>query len=93
MPGKRTYNITSLQRGLRVLSLLAKTDCPMSARQLASVTGLPASTLHRFLVNLETAGFLRDDGNGGYHLGVACLALGQAAIGQLELRSLSRPYL
>jgi DNA-binding IclR family transcriptional regulator len=93
MPGKRTYNITALQRGLRVLSLLAKTDVPMSAAQLAQLSGLPASTLHRFLVNLETAGFLRYDGAGSYHLGAACVALGQAAIGQLELRALSRPYL
>jgi len=93
MPGKRTYNITALQRGLRVLSLLSKADSPLSATQLAELSGLPTSTLHRFLVNLETAGFLRCDGTGDYHLGVACVALGQAAIGQLELRALSRPYL
>jgi IclR family acetate operon transcriptional repressor len=93
MLGKRTYNITALQRGLRLLSLFAKAEGPLSATQLAASSGLPSSTLHRFLVNLETSGFLRCDGSGNYHLGIACVALGQAAIGQMDMRALSRPFL
>lgn len=91
--GKRDYNITSLQRGLRLLSLFAKADGGLSATQLAQLSGLPTSTLHRFLVNLESSGFLNCDGSGSYHLGIACVSLGQAAIGQMDMRALSRPFL
>jgi len=37
---------------------------------------LPVSTVHRFLVNLEGAGFLDCGGSGKYHLGIACFSIG-----------------
>jgi IclR family acetate operon transcriptional repressor len=51
------------------------------------------STVHRFLANLVTAGFLNRDGEGTHHLGIACFSIGQAAVGQLDIRRLSLPYL
>jgi IclR family KDG regulon transcriptional repressor len=90
---KRSYNITALQRGLRLLSLFVGPDDAFSATQLTKLSGLPASTLHRFLMNLESAGFLTCDESGNYHLGIACVSLGQAALGQLDIRRLSLPYL
>ena len=93
MKAKRTYNITSLQRGLRLLDLFASADRGLTASQVAKLSGLPVSTVHRFLVNLESAGFLNCSGTGSYHLGVACFSIGQAALGQLDIRRLSLPYL
>jgi IclR family acetate operon transcriptional repressor len=90
---KRSYNITALQRGLKLLSLFAGPDTTYSATQLGKVSGLPASTLHRFLRNLQSADFLSVDEAGNYHLGMACVSLGQAAIGQLDVRRLSLPHL
>jgi DNA-binding IclR family transcriptional regulator len=54
---------------------------------------LPVSTVHRFLANLVTAGFLNRDGEGTHYLGIACFSIGQAAVGQLDIRRLSLPYL
>ncbi|PYX17267.1 MAG: hypothetical protein DMG84_04305 [Acidobacteria bacterium] len=93
MKAKRTYNITSLQRGLRLLDLIAVAERGLTASQIARLSGLPVSTVHRFLVNLESAGFLNCSGTGSYHLGVACFSIGQAALGQLDIRRLSLPYL
>ena len=90
---KRTYNITALQRGLKLLNLFAKADMGLTATQVAKVSGLPISTVHRFLVNLESSGFLHCSGNGTYHLGIACFSVGQAALGHLDIRRLSFPYL
>lgn len=90
---KRSYNITALQRGLKLLTLFAGPDTTYSATQLGKLSGLPASTLHRFLRNLESAGFLSIDEAGNYHLGITCVSLGQAAIGQLDVRRLSLPHL
>ena len=90
---KRTYNITSLQRGLKLLNLFAKAESGLTATQVAKLSALPTSTVHRFLVNLESGGFLNSTSHGTFHLGMACFALGQAALGHLDIRRLSLPYL
>jgi len=90
---RRSYNITALQRGLRLLSLFAATEKGLSATEIAKLSALPASTVHRFLANLESAGFLNYDGNGTYQLGIACVSLGQVARGQLDIRRVSLPHL
>jgi len=90
---KRSYNITALQRGLRLLHLFSESPRGLTAKQVATLSRLPVSTVHRFLVNLERSGFLNCGGDGMYHLGIACFAIGQAALGQLDIRRLSLPYL
>jgi DNA-binding IclR family transcriptional regulator len=91
--GKRTYNIMALQRGLKLLSLFAKAEGGLTATQVAKLSGLPISTVHRFLMNLDSSGFVTSSGNGSYHLGIACFSLGQSALGHLGIRRLSLPWL
>jgi len=90
---KRSYNITALQRGLRLLQLFSESPRGLTAKQVANLSRLPVSTVHRFLANLENTGFLNCGGDGVYHLGIACFAIGHAALGQLDIRRLSLPYL
>jgi len=90
---KRKYNITALQRGLGLLQLFSQSPHGLTAKQVASLSRLPVSTVHRFLVNLERANFLNCGTDGIYHLGTACFAVGQAALGQLDVRRLSFGYL
>src|SRR5438046_111414 len=90
---KRSYNITALQRGLRLLQLFSESARGLTAKQVAVFSRLPASTVHRFLANLEGTGFLNCSGDGVYHLGIACFSIGHAALGQLDIRRLSLPYL
>src|SRR5580693_2776102 len=90
---KRSYNITALQRGLRLLHLFSESPQGLTARQVAVRSRLPVSTVHRFLANLAGAAFLNCTGDGVYHLGIACFAIGQAALGQLDIRRVSLPYL
>ncbi|MFZ0954546.1 MAG: IclR family transcriptional regulator [Candidatus Sulfotelmatobacter sp.] len=90
---KRSYNITALQRGLRLLQLFSESPHGLTAKQVAGRSRLPVSTVHRFLANLEGTGFLNCSGDGVYHLGIACFAIGQVALGQLDIRRVSQPYL
>ena len=90
---KRSYNITALQRGLRLLQLFSESPRGLSAKQVAGRSRLPVSTVHRFLANLEGGGFLNRGSDSVYHLGFACFAIGQAALGQLDIRRVSLPYL
>jgi DNA-binding IclR family transcriptional regulator len=90
---KRSYNITALQRGLRLLQLFSESPRGLTAKQVADRSRLPVSTVHRFLANLQSAAFLNCGGDGVYQLGIACFAIGQAALGQLDIRRVSLPYL
>lgn len=90
---KRTYTITALQRGLNLLTLFANAERGLTASEVAKRSKLPVSTVHRFLMNLETSGFLNCAEDGIYHLGVLCFGLGHAALAQLDIRRLSLPYL
>ena len=90
---KRDYNITSVQRCLRLLSLFAQAADGLSASEVTKQSGLPVSTVHRFLVNLENAGFLAYGNNEKYHLGISSFSIGRAALAQLDIRRLSLPYL
>ena len=90
---KRTYNITALQRGLDLLKLFAEAEHGLSASAVARLSKLPVSTVHRFLTNLQSSGFLNSDSAGVYHLGIACVTLGHAASGKLDVRRASLQYL
>jgi DNA-binding IclR family transcriptional regulator len=90
---KRSYNIAALQRGLHLLQLVSESPHGLTAKQFGSRSRLPVSTVHRFLANLEGASFLNRGGDSVYHLGFAGFAVGQAAIGQLDIRRVSLPYL
>jgi IclR family transcriptional regulator, KDG regulon repressor len=90
---KRNYNITALQRGLRLVQMFSEAPDGFTAKQVADRSRLPVSTVHRFLANLESAGFLNCGGDSVYRLGVACFAIGQAALGQLDIRRVSLPFL
>jgi DNA-binding IclR family transcriptional regulator len=90
---KRSYNITALQRGLRLLQLFSESPRGLTAKHVAGLSRLPVSTVHRFLANLHNTGFLNCGSDGVYHLGIACFSIGQAALGQLDIRRLSLPYL
>jgi IclR family acetate operon transcriptional repressor len=88
------YNITALRRGLKLLVLVGEAQKPLAAGEIARLSNLHASTVHRFLVNLESAGFLRrEDSNGRYQLGPACVSLGRAALDRLDVHRISLPHL
>jgi IclR family transcriptional regulator, KDG regulon repressor len=90
---KRNYDITALQRGLQILHLFSSSSRGLTAKQVATASKLPVSTVHRFLANLVSAGFLNRDAEGTHCLGIACFSIGQAAAVQLDIRRLSLPYL
>jgi len=88
------YNITALHRGLKLLALVGEAQRALAAGEIARLSNLHASTVHRFLVNLEAAGFLtREDSTGKYQLGPACVSLGRAALDRLDVHRISLPYL
>jgi IclR family transcriptional regulator, KDG regulon repressor len=86
------YSIDAVQRCLHLLRLFGQSPGGLRASEVIKVSGLPTSTVYRFLANLETAGFLVFSA-GRYHLDVACFSMEQSVLSHLCIRRLSQPYL
>jgi len=78
----------------RVLSILAVFELSPSARSLSEIaaeSGLPQSTAHRLLGELEEWGAVQRDARGRYQIGLRLWELGQHA--GRQLRDVVRPFL
>ncbi len=72
MPGETSQ---TLDRGLRVLSVLAERAAPMTATALAAELDLNRTVVHRLVSTLESHGLVRRDGEARIGLGVGLLGL------------------
>ncbi|CAN5250377.1 IclR family transcriptional regulator [soil metagenome] len=78
-------------RALRVLAAFEHTGAPLSLADIVAETGLPRSTVHRMLGELEEWGAVQRDAHGRYQVGLRLWELGQHA--GVKLRDVARPYL
>ena len=89
--------VTALARGLDVLSAFRSRDRILGNQELARRCGLPKSTISRLTYTLTKQGYLEhgQDGNGnaGYRLGSAVMALGSAMLARMDMRQLARPLM
>src|SRR6516225_3054652 len=92
-PARRSYSIGSVQRCLQMLRLFGQAPGGLTPAEVGKLSGLPTSTVYRFLANLATAGFLTCSESGKYYLDVACFPAEQGALSHLDIRRLSLPYL
>jgi len=85
--------IQSLDRGLRLLTVIAESPHPLSRSEAARFAGLNPSTAFRLLATLEAHGLIeRVPGGGGYRRGVATLLLASGGIEE-SIRRHARPLL
>jgi len=84
-------SVQSVDRALRLLEVLARSEAPMGIGEVAEMTGLPQGTAHRLLHSLQSRGYVRQDSSRKYSVGTAALRLGDAA--QRSLARNARPHL
>lgn len=75
MPTGSPPGAQTLERGLAVLRELGRHEDGLSTAQVAEVTGLHRTVVHRLLVSLVGTGFARRDDRGRHHVGPAVAAL------------------
>ncbi len=93
-PPPRSYHVEALSRGLAVLSQFDEMAGDLSLTDLVRLTGLSKSTTFRIVRTLEDAGYLiRHADTQRYRPGLKVLKLGFAALSNLGIREISRPYL
>ena len=93
LSARRSYSISSVQRCLQLLRLFGQAPSGLTAGEVGKLSGLPISTVYRFLANLETAGFLTFRESGKYFLDAGCFPTEPSALSHLDFRRLSLPYL
>lgn len=73
-------SIQVVSRALHILETLARKESPMTLAEIAEVTGLPKSTVHRLLKTLDSDGFAKMEGSGRYAIGRALICLGAKVV-------------
>src|SRR5216684_2329481 len=86
--------VPAVDRAARLLEVLESAGRPMTISELARQLGINKGTMRDLLETLRAHGILeRDEGRKQYRLGPRLARLGMAALGQLDLASVARPYL
>lgn len=83
--------LQTLDRGVRVLELLAEAPGPLSIARIAAELGVHRSIAYRLLRTLEHHRLVRRDENAGYRLGVGLAVLARTV--DASLRSAALPEL
>lgn len=88
---QRASRSQTLVRGLEILD--AVTDQPRNIAEIASMTGLTYSTVHRIVSVLLERRYLKADSPREFALGPRLIELGFAAYSQTDLVRVARPWL
>lgn len=89
--GTRRSGQTVTGRVLSILAVFERSLAPRSLTDIAEETGLPLSTAHRLLRELEEWDALQRDEQGRYQIGIRLWELGQHA--GRQVRDIARPLL
>ena len=81
----------TLDRGLRVLSVLARSSNGLTVTELSAAVGVNRTVIYRLVTTLEQHGLARRDGSGRLHVGLGVLTLARGL--QPVLRELANPVL
>lgn len=93
LPEQDTHGIRAVQRAMIILEQLGRNN-EASITELAKLTELHKSTVHRILVTLEAGGMVRQNPqNGHYRLGFKMMELGAQALRSVELRATAHPHM
>jgi IclR family transcriptional regulator, KDG regulon repressor len=86
--------VPAVDRAARLLEVLESGERPMTISELARQLGINKGTMRDLLETLRAHGLLeRDEARKEYRLGPRLARLGMAALGQMDLASVARPFL
>src|SRR5918993_2454726 len=92
--GQNREQVTSVERALSILELLASRNQGLSTSEISRAARLPKSSTSYLLRTLVGRGYVRRDVETGQHtLGIRVLSLGGQAMQGMALRELAMPQL
>ena len=91
---KSREQVTSVERALSILELLASRHQGLSTSEISRCASLPKSSTSYLLRTLVSRGYVRRDTETGQHtLGIRVLSLGGQAVQGMALREVALPHL
>jgi IclR family KDG regulon transcriptional repressor len=92
--GIKSFQNTSLERALRILSAFSFDSQHQTLTELSNSLKLPRSTTYRLISTLVESGFLGyDDASKRYSLGFKLFELGSVVYNSMSLRNTASPFL
>ncbi|OLF15433.1 IclR family transcriptional regulator domain-containing protein [Actinophytocola xanthii] len=92
MAGRGSDFVQSLERGLAVVRAFDQEHPELTLSEVAAVTGVTRAVARRFLLTLESLGYVRSDGR-FFSLTAKVLELGYAYLSSLTLPEVAEPHL
>lgn len=94
MNNREESSVQAVSRALSILEELAKEQKGCGVTQLAHLTDLHKSTVHRLLSTLMARGYISKDANSDrYCLGMKILYLGSSILDRMDVRLVAKPYI
>lgn len=90
---KEFKRVPALDKGIRILELLAQSKRPLGLSEIAKALGYHAGTVYNIAYTLTDLGILEADANKKFSLGSKMYELGKAAGRSPELVQILHPYL
>jgi DNA-binding IclR family transcriptional regulator len=92
MTEKKYYNIASLEKGIRILELLAAHG-ELSVSEAARLMDTNRAGSHRFISTLKDLGYVEKNSGNKYQPTLKIMALAQKVANRFEIRRLAKPYM
>lgn len=92
MGEKKYYNIASLEKGIRVLELLAAHG-ELSVSEAARLMNTNRAGSHRFISTLRDLGYVEKNSSSKYQPTLKIMTLAQKVANRFEIRRLAKPYM
>lgn len=92
MADKKYYRIASLEKGIRVLELLAQHG-ELSVSEAARLMDTNRAGSHRFISTLKDLGYVEKSDNNKYQPTLKIMKLAMKVANRFEIRHIARPYM
>ena len=87
------YKISSVDRALDLLLLLERSSRAMGVTEIGRALDVQKSTAHNLLQTMLAKGFVQQNEDGRYTLGLRLLRLAAACSERLDVKNIAHPYL
>jgi DNA-binding IclR family transcriptional regulator len=92
MAEKKYYQISSLEKGIKILETIVEHG-ELTVTKVANLVGVNRASSHRFITTLRDLGYLRRNQDGSYEPTFKMLELGMAQADKFEIRRMAKPFM
>ncbi len=92
MPKKKYYQIASLEKGIKILELLAQHG-ELSVSETAKLMDTNRAGSHRFILTLKDLGYVEKSSSNKYQPTLEVMRLAMKVVNRFEIRNIAKPFM